>query len=488
MTIHDDGRALFRAWPDRQACRWRWEGRHDEDTGDVRTGAEADSGAELLDLPDYRQEHNYDCGPAVVHSVCESFKVGPALHQDYLDQLWNHAGCRHVGRCHCRLSIRAGPLAVTAGSDLDIDDLAGFSPAASPSFARCRCTVRRPNNVREDRGHYVAVIGVGLGQVFIQDPSAGRRLMDAEAWLADWFDRGADGTEYTRFGIAVGNEPPGSDDDESDTDDPPDTGTASAGSDVIPAVLERAFGQLDELHAFPPTAMQTAVIQAGRTLLTDAVRRMTGRIGIQAGRAAVNAKRFMAWLEGVRGNESFCCPGRLPAGRGGPGSALPQEGIPLADWLLREPHAELAGLADSCTPARLAAEVSSRMSARWRMLARCGGRTLPVGRAARPVSWRWPWRRSGNRAGDDNVRHVRTRGHRVAGKIPGHLQLAVQKVNHSHLPDLGQLVKAQKRRRAEAIRAPSRALASTGVDNQAELHHAAAAGVQPIRASRGRSG
>lgn len=157
-------------------------------------------GTRLIPLPDLRQEGDYDCGPAAVQSVCQHFGVGPSTRADYVERLGT---TRTQGtRPAAILSFLSQlGLCVSAKAGLEVADLARFFAAGHPVL----CPVQAGKE-GATVGHWVAVTGTGLGQVMVQDPAAGPRMMSEEDWLARWQDADADGVRYERYGIAVGKE------------------------------------------------------------------------------------------------------------------------------------------------------------------------------------------------------------------------------------------------------------------------------------------
>lgn len=153
----------------------------------------------LLDLPDVRQEADWDCGPAAVEAACAFLGVGPSGRQAYVAGLGAtpEAGTSPVAVAGFLASLG---LAVTAKSKLEPVDLSRFFAAGQPVLCPCR-----PEGTAAS-GHWVAVIGTGLGQVFLHDPLLGRRMMPEADWLAIWKDVDAQGGTWERHGIACGLE------------------------------------------------------------------------------------------------------------------------------------------------------------------------------------------------------------------------------------------------------------------------------------------
>jgi ATP-dependent Clp protease, protease subunit len=178
------------------------------------------SSADLLNVPDVPQQFDYDCGAAVTASVCEFFSVPLPDYQQYIEQLGTTPERGTDVKRIVGFLIERG-LAVTAAGDMDEDDLQRFFTAGQPVICPVQDYGTPADETANRSGHYVVVVGVGLGQVFLRDPSFARlvkdtgdessthRIVSIAEFLADWHDVDADGRRYVRFGIAVGTEPPG---------------------------------------------------------------------------------------------------------------------------------------------------------------------------------------------------------------------------------------------------------------------------------------
>lgn len=283
-------------------------------------------GAELLDVPDLRQEGDYDCGPAAVQAVCRFLGVGPASRAEYAEALGTTRAGGTRPAAVLDLLSRAG-LAATAKAGLGVADLARFFAAGHPVL----CPVQAGDPAGGSSGHWVVVVGVGLGQVMVHDPAAGRRMISEEDWLAGWHDRDADGVGYERFGIAAGRElyePPAP-----EPEPAPEPGEAGDRSG--------------------------AVRRAASGLLAEAVGRMVRRVGTGAGRAAGKPAQFLRAVDGLEGDHLATVTQALrgpadvlrAAGLGEPDHAL------AARALLEELREGLLDLSGRVRPDGLAAEV-----------------------------------------------------------------------------------------------------------------------------------
>ncbi len=157
---------------------------------------------ELIDLEDRRQTTPTTCGAAASWAVGNFFEVGP----DTEDEWAALVGTTSAGTDPSGIMaafIRLG-MAVGAEQGMTLADLALHTGAGRPVI----CPVQYQGDPvgGERGGHYVTVIGCGLGMVFFQDPSFGRQMQEVEEFMARWHDVGADGAAYENFGIAVGED------------------------------------------------------------------------------------------------------------------------------------------------------------------------------------------------------------------------------------------------------------------------------------------
>ena len=219
-------------------------------------------GARLLDLPDVRQAEAWDCGPAATLAVLRYFERGPDDLPALVDALGTtpEAGTK-PGAIASYLGSQG--LTVTTRLGLDLEHLHRFYMAGQPVLCPCRPTAEANN------GHWVVVIGLGLGQVFLHDPMTGRRMLPEADWLAQWRDTDADGRVYERYGIAVGLDLL-----------PREVPTPAEGPD-----------RLADQRAGPP-----ADPAAARAVLLDAIGRVVRRLRHRAIKAAHKPSGFLDWL------------------------------------------------------------------------------------------------------------------------------------------------------------------------------------------------
>jgi len=306
----------------------RWVGGEDPDADEdgAPAAAQGEPGTEVLDLPDVPCTGQGDCIPALVMSVCKYFGKGPDTLADYVAALGTTPAAGTPPAAVADYLTRQG-LVVTAASNLSIEDLVRFYKAGQPTICYIQDYVQPGEEQTASAGHGVAVIGLALGQVILQDPSVtnvvedsgmkvapGRKLMAADDFLAAWHDVGADGTPWERFGIAVGEEVL------QDPEPAPEEGTgangenggasggkpaASGGQDSkgnkkpakkgqpagAPVRADGAAGSAGKLYA-----ANGALLEAHRALVVDATRRMLRRIGVHARKAAKKPEEFRAWV------------------------------------------------------------------------------------------------------------------------------------------------------------------------------------------------
>lgn len=161
----------------------------------------------LLAVPDYRQSDDYDCGCACVHAVAEFFGVGNGrTEQDYIDELGatETDGTEPEAIIDC---LNDSGLTCTSGPGMSIADLDRYCEAGCPVIVPVQMygdtSGYGAEEIQNQTGHYVVVIGVGMGQVVFQDPSAGRQMLSSDDFDRIWHDMEADGVVDDHFGIAV---------------------------------------------------------------------------------------------------------------------------------------------------------------------------------------------------------------------------------------------------------------------------------------------
>ncbi len=222
---------------------------------DAGEQAAGDDGEELLALPDVRQVESFDCGAACCQTVAEFFGIGGGrVAADYIRELGTTTADGTQPEAIVDWLNDHG-LITTSGPTMTVADLRCFFCAGQPVIVPVQMYGLTPEydgeEVRNETGHYIVIRGVGLGQVFYQDPVNGPGMLDAEAFDRIWHDMEADGVAADHFGIAVGQrvmmmpEPePEEDDDEQPSPPPPKPGAPAWSSQATRAVLVEAFGRV----------------------------------------------------------------------------------------------------------------------------------------------------------------------------------------------------------------------------------------------------
>ena len=239
----------------------------------------------LIDLPDIRQSQQWDCGAAAVLSVCQYFEVGVKTLSEAVTALGTTPQTGTTPSAILGYLSRSG-LMTTAGSGLESADLATFFAAGQPVL----CPVKTPQG-----GHWVAVIGTGLGYVFVQDPAMGRRMIPDAEWLEMWQDKDTAGNVYTAYGIAVGTDllPEVEDEEEEEVEVEEETETTPA--DTSGATSGVAPDSTDD--------RSKGITGVLRGLIGDAMRRQLRYIRRSATDAAKHPAKFIDWLDRMPGQQ-----------------------------------------------------------------------------------------------------------------------------------------------------------------------------------------
>lgn len=304
------------------------------------TGPAVAPGTTLLDIPDLRQEGDWDCGPAAVQSVCQYFGRGPSTRQAFVEALGADPKQGTAPPAVVSLLSRLDGLKVTAGAALEVEDLTRFFHAGQPVLCPCR-----PDKTAAS-GHWVVVTGTGLGQVFLQDPAAGRRMLSEEEWLSIWYDRDADGVGYERYGIAVGEDllsapqEPDGDEDE-----------GGGGNNPKPAPDPEVDARAARLR------------EAIRQLVLDTARRMVRRVGTAAERAAKQPAKFLAFLDALEAEHGATVREALaaPVAAWSEVSGLPLGGVDVGGLLVQDIRQGLLDTSGTVAAAALADAVKTHI-------------------------------------------------------------------------------------------------------------------------------
>lgn len=172
---------------------------------------------ELLPVPDVRQPNHYSCGAAAAMCVGRYFGVGPESYEEWEAALGTTVEQSTHPMRIVKYLTELG-LSVVAAHNMTLDDLAAYWRRGMPVICPVQDYLANlPPAAEFDYGHYLTVIGCGLGHVFCQDSSEdntilpqygssadpGRVMIAFDKWLKTWHDQDIDGVKYTRFGIAV---------------------------------------------------------------------------------------------------------------------------------------------------------------------------------------------------------------------------------------------------------------------------------------------
>ncbi len=169
----------------------------------------------ILEIPDIRQPDSSSCGAAASMAVAGFYGVGPKSIDEWKRLLGTDpdAGTppEHIVRVLTSLGLDAEPRQL-----MTLRDLRECWKQGWPVIAPIQDYSPDAGGGDYDDGHYVVVVGVALGYVFVQDSMADVELEDANSAAAPgkvmirqrqfmdaWHDRGADGRYYLRFGIVV---------------------------------------------------------------------------------------------------------------------------------------------------------------------------------------------------------------------------------------------------------------------------------------------
>ncbi len=163
--------------------------------------AEDDEPDELLDVPQLLQSRNYDCGAACTQIVAEYFGVDNGrTEDDYIAELGTTAADGTTPEAIVDVLNDAG-LVTTSGNGMTLDDLRCCFERGHPVIVPMQEAPAPEGGTAA--GHWVVVIGCGLGQVFLQDPVAGRIMLPEDEFDSRWHDLEADGIVSEHFGIVV---------------------------------------------------------------------------------------------------------------------------------------------------------------------------------------------------------------------------------------------------------------------------------------------
>ena len=174
-----------------------------------------DEDATLIELPDVRQNDNYSCGAAVTMSVGKYYGVGPNTLKEWKDLLGTSRAKSTPPDAIIEVLTKLG-CQVVAKQDMTEEDLCYYHKLRIPVITPIQEWGDPRVKAASTYGHWVAVVGVGLGYVFVQDPSIdnvmdgeggdnaeGRMMIHCKRWDEVWHDEGVGNEPYVHYGIAV---------------------------------------------------------------------------------------------------------------------------------------------------------------------------------------------------------------------------------------------------------------------------------------------
>jgi len=141
-----------------------------------------------MNLPDFRQEGNWDCGRVVFRILCRHWQTEPDAKLASLanpvvglapDSLWS--------------ALITQGFRVLMGS-LTVDLLRDLTKRGIP----VACLIQM-----DGCGHWVVVSGVRRGKVHFQCPLRGPSAVPIAQWETDWIDSHWSGGQFHQFGIAA---------------------------------------------------------------------------------------------------------------------------------------------------------------------------------------------------------------------------------------------------------------------------------------------
>jgi hypothetical protein len=165
----------------------------------------------ILEVPNVRQDDTFSC-LAMCAMACAKYRgVGPDDKKEWIKNLGTN---KKTSTDPVRIVQYLGELGldVELRQYMTIDDLRKYISQDKPVI--CMVEEYSESEIKPDRdyGHGLVVIGVDLGRVFVQDPSAdnvlegedsanvpGQNMVLEEEWMRRWRDR-----DYIQLGIVVG--------------------------------------------------------------------------------------------------------------------------------------------------------------------------------------------------------------------------------------------------------------------------------------------
>jgi ABC-type bacteriocin/lantibiotic exporter with double-glycine peptidase domain len=140
-------------------------------------------------VPDFRQEHDYDCGASAARIAAASWGLGFKTNAEWIEALGTNSQGTLVTRIVA--CLESFGLLVSVVERMTVDEL---RVARAPVI----CPIQGDGG-----GHYVVVAEVDLQDVHLQDPSRGRVKMPIAEFERGWHDFGVNGVRCIRLGIVV---------------------------------------------------------------------------------------------------------------------------------------------------------------------------------------------------------------------------------------------------------------------------------------------
>ena len=140
----------------------------------------------LLDVPDIRQDSEFDCGAAAVDAVCRYHRIRKTNVKDLTNAV------QGLGPDTARAILTGLGLIVLAGP-MQVEDLQHLTRTNRPVLC--------PVNLYG--GHWVVVRGVERGGVYFQCPTQGRLRLSMSKWLDEWVSYSETGHMFHQWGIAT---------------------------------------------------------------------------------------------------------------------------------------------------------------------------------------------------------------------------------------------------------------------------------------------
>jgi ABC-type bacteriocin/lantibiotic exporter with double-glycine peptidase domain len=142
----------------------------------------------VIQLPDLRQQHDYDCGSVCCRIVWNHFKVAK---KNTLTTEIDGTDPRAI-----ESAMRISGLPVISGT-MTLADLAWFTRTKRPVIVLATCST-------EPIGHYMVCGGQRDRRLHFQCPSRGPIAETPRRFDKRWHDVDRLGTRYSRWGIVVG--------------------------------------------------------------------------------------------------------------------------------------------------------------------------------------------------------------------------------------------------------------------------------------------